>query len=156
MIRMWQLRAALLVCALGAWCAPALAEAQCSFTVSATMAFGFYDPGAAAANDTTSTLTYECASGGYSPYIQLSTGGSGTFAQRVMSGAGDTLGYNLFSDPARSTIWGDSPNPPYQYVPSKATGPTHGATLTVYGRIFTGQWVTPGSYTDLITATINF
>jgi spore coat protein U-like protein len=157
MIRIVHLRAALLVFALGAWCAPTLAEAQCSFTFAGTMAFGSYDPAASAPDDATSTLTYSCTSGGYSPYIQLSTGGSGTYSQRQMSGSGDTLGYNLYSDPARQQIWGDSPPPAaYQYVTSKGSGPTHGASLTVYGRITPGQWVAPGSYADTITATINF
>jgi spore coat protein U-like protein len=154
---MSRLRSLLLALTLGSCCAPGIAAAQCSFSAGPNaLAFGAYDPGAATPADSSCTFTYACSSGSYKPFIQLSTGASGSFAQRFMTGSGGQLGYNLYSDAARTAIWGDSPTGLYQYVLGRPKGGSHGETLTIYGRILAGQWVRPGSYADSITVTLNF
>ena len=136
---------------------PGMARAQtCWVTLGPTIAFGVYDPGAAGTNDTTGTFSYSCSSARARPVlIWLSSGNSGSFNPRRMSKGADTLDYNLFSDSLRQVIWGDGTGGS-QVFSSAPSGNTHGDTLTIYGRIGTGLWVAPGSYTDSITVTLNF
>ena len=141
-----------------AWGVPDLARAQtCSFSLGPTpLAFGSYNAASTAPTDSTGTLSYACTSAKARPVtIQLSAGG-GAFSLRQMAFGADRLSYNLYSDAARTAIWGSDPAPPYAWVTSVPAGPTHGATLTIYGRVFAGQWVTPGVYSDTIAVTLNF
>jgi len=138
--------------------APAAARAQtCTFASGpSTLSFGAYDPGATGPTDSSSTFSYVCTSARARPVlIELSTGGGGAFNPRQLSSGGERLAYGLYSDSTRSTIWGDGTGGS-QSVSSVPVGPAHGATLTIYGRIATGQWVAPGAYTDSITVTLNF
>ncbi len=151
-------RSSLAALVLAAVAAPALARAQtCSFSAGPTaLSFGAYDPGSTAPNDTTGTFSYTCSSARARPVIiWLSAGNGGSFTPRRMTKGADTLDYNLFSDSARTVIWGDGTGGS-QVVSSVPTGNTHGATLTVYGRIGTGLWVAAGAYTDTITVTLNY
>lgn len=141
-----------------AWCVPDVARAQtCSFSAGPTpVAFGSYDPAATIPTDSTGTFSYSCTSAKARPVtIQLSAGG-GSFALRQMAFGADRLSYNLYSDAARTAIWGSDATAPYQWVTSVPAGPSHGATLTIYGRVFAGQWVAPGVYSDTIAVTLNF
>ena len=136
---------------------PGMARAQtCSVTLGPTIAFGIYDPGATATDDTMGTFTYSCSSARARPVtIWLSTGNGGSFNPRRLSKGADTLAYNLYSDSQRTVIWGDGTGGS-SVVSSVPTGSTHGDTLTIYGRIGTGLWVAPGAYTDTITITLNY
>lgn len=125
-------------------------------TVSADdHAFGTYDPGAGTDTDSTSSILVECLLGGAgvetSYTLALSTGLSGTYAERTLGGPSDTLGYNLYADSARTKVWGDG-SEGSTLVSNTAANATH----TVYGRIPAGQFVTAGSYSDSITVTLTF
>lgn len=159
MSAMLRLRLLLPALVLAAFLAPAIARAQtCAFSAGPTaLTFGIYDPSATAPADSTASLSYTCSSARSRPVnVQLSAGGGGSYAPRQLASGADVLTYNLYSDSARSAIWGSDANPPYQWVASVPAGNTHGATLTIYGRIFVNQWVTPGLYSDTITVTLNF
>src|ERR1700760_4905063 len=94
------------------WPHSALALLQ-SCSVAATPApFGFYlpsNPLALASSSGTVTVTCSVTLIGILEgwTILLSTGSSGTFSARQMSGSGNTLSYNLYTSAAHSQVWGD-------------------------------------------------
>ena len=136
-------------------------------TVSSTgVAFGTYDPLAAAATDSTGNLTLVCThvSGAgqrvnYS--VALSSGSSGTFTQRWMRAGAATLTYNLFDTAARARIWGDGSAGTVVVSDGFAVGPGQGnnrreVVYPIYGRIPALQSVATGTYTDTIVVTLTF
>lgn len=138
--------------------APRPSRAQtCTFSAGPTaLAFGAYDPSATAPTDSTGAFTYSCTSSRSRPVIvALSTGNGGSFNPRQMSNGVDQLAYNLYSDTQRTVIWGDGTGGS-QTVSTVPQGSAHGATLTIYGRIGPGLWVTPGAYADTIVVTLNY
>jgi spore coat protein U-like protein len=85
--------------------------------------------------------------------IGLDGGKFGTVSRRNMSGpAASLLDYQLFTDPARTVVWGN--NVGGDTVPGTGTG--FSQILPVYGRIPSGQRVRDGGYKDTITATLTF
>lgn len=126
--------------------------------VSATnMAFGSYT--GVAALQTTSDVLVRCTSG--SPdTLQLSKGG-GAFAQRLLSdGGSNTLQYNLYSNAARTNIWGDGTASTVTVGGTGAgLGVPNQVTHTVYGDLpnSAANLTAPvGNYSDTITVTIAY
>lgn len=147
---------AVAVAALGAFAATAAhADTTASFAVTANvqavcsisaqpLTFGNYDR----ANGTFSStsLTVDCTKDSDALVsLDLGTNGSGF---RQLSNGADTLSYQLYADAARTTVWDT------QGVAYKGVG--NPETLTVYGEISAGQNVSAGTYSDVITATIEF
>jgi spore coat protein U-like protein len=133
-----------------AWLAPAIARAQtCSFTNGPTALSFAYDPAAAAATDSSASFTFDCQGGNPKVMVALSSG-AGTFNPRQMVLGADRLNYNLYIDAARTQIWGDGTAYPMDGIDRKKT------PYVVYGRVFAGQWVTPGTYSDTIVVTLNY
>jgi spore coat protein U-like protein len=84
---------------------------------------------------------------------------SGTIATRQLRIAGypDLLAYNFYRDTARTLVWGntvgtDTISQTIQ-LGNNASGTL---TFTIFGRIGALQSVRPGSYSDSVTATVNF
>jgi spore coat protein U-like protein len=85
--------------------------------------------------------------------ITLSTGGSGSFATRKMTGPGGvTLSYNLYTTSGLATIWGNG---------SSGTGTVTGnvgttaTSFTIWGSIPKNQYTAvAGTYTDSVTASV--
>jgi spore coat protein U domain-containing protein, fimbrial subunit CupE1/2/3/6 len=136
----------------------------CALTVAASMAradgctvgttginFGNYDVFSTLNDDITATIDVNCPNG--TAYSILLSSGSGTFGSRTLTAIGSVLGYNLYLDPTRLTIWGDGTGGTGT-VSGIGTGANVGTP--VYGRIPAGQNVAVGSYTDLITVTVTF
>jgi spore coat protein U-like protein len=104
--------------------------------------------------DVTGTITVTCTNG--TPYnIGLNAGNTpgATIDNREMfggSGGQNTLGYQLFSDAARTINWGNSAGTNW------VSGIGNGAAqpYTLYARIPALQATQSGSYTDTITASI--
>ncbi|HEX9163810.1 MAG TPA: spore coat U domain-containing protein [Thermoanaerobaculia bacterium] len=135
-------------------------------TISTTpVAFGAYDP--VVANNTTGadidaqgTVVVACTKNAANVWIDLNGGGhaAGTaFGTRAMNGPGaagvELLGYDLFKDAGRSTVWSTGQNTGgVQYAPASKAA----FTETVYGRLFKGQDISAGAYADAVTATINY
>lgn len=120
--------------------------ATCSVTATA-MAFGTYVPTAASTN--TSTITVTCTNG--TPATFLLSAGSGTGAtvtNRLMQNGAVMLPYGLFSNATHTTNFGATP--------TTVNGTGSAVVTTVYGQILAAQYVTPGSYTDQITATVTY
>lgn len=131
---------------------PALA-ANCSFTSVTTISFGSYNVFAMSPNDGgVGTLQVDCRGGEANMLVTLSTGQSGSYAARLMNNGADLLTYNLYTNAARTIIWGDGTGG--SSTMRAAVNST--TTWSVFGRIPQGQDVSVGTYTDFIIATVNF
>lgn len=127
-----------------------------------------YDPFAVLPDDSaTGTVTVECTATALLqlctvPYdISLDTGGSGSYGPREMSQGSSTLQYNIYTDPTRLLIWGDGIASGTLTVSGVLSFPalfggTQSADHQAYGRIFAGQVVDSGSYTDTLTVTLSY
>lgn len=133
----------------------AQAQFQCRVTVN-PFAFGTYTPGNPAPHDVTGNIDVRCMGQPGFFTATLSTGSSGTFAQRQMLSGVIQMAYNLFIDPARTLIWGDGTGGTQTVVRSKTRHGRQNFPLPVYGRIPPTQSVSPGLYTDDIVVTIVF
>ena len=134
-----------------AWSLPAMAVCTISTT---PVSYGSYNVFSAAPLDSTGTVTYRCGNE-RNITITLNEGGAATFNPRRMLKGSEALNYNLYRDAARTTLWGDGTSGTQVY--SDANPPNNqNVTVNIFGRIPAGQDVTAGSYTNTITATINF
>ena len=124
-------------------------QATCSIT-SLPLGFGTYT---GKVIDATTTITITCTrTTGYNVGLSAGNGTGATVTNRLMTGGGVTLQYGLFSTADRSVNWGLT-------VPTDTVaGVGNGAAqvLTVYGRVAAGLFVPPGSYNDIITATVTY
>jgi spore coat protein U-like protein len=126
----------------------ATVQTDCTITTGA-MAFGTYT-GAAAS--TTATLTVTCTN--TTPYnVGLNAGATSgaTVTTRQMLNGAATLNYGLYTNSTWTTNWGNTTG---SWV--AGTGNGSAQTLTVYGQIPAAQFVTPGSYSDTVLATVNY
>lgn len=130
--------------------APATARAACTVS-AAPVAFGAYPPFAAAPTDSTGTVTVHCTPAA-NVVIALSTGGSGTYSSRQMSHGAARLNYQLYSNAARTTVWGNGTGGTVT-VSARVAG---NQRFTTFGQIPALQGVTPGAYLDTITVTVTF
>ncbi|MDO8684810.1 MAG: spore coat U domain-containing protein [Armatimonadota bacterium] len=134
-----------------AW--PRTAMAVC--TISTTpVSFGNYNVFSVTPLDTTGTVTYRCGTE-RNIRISLNRGGAATFNPRRMLKGSEALNYNLYRDAARTTIWGDGTGGTQVYFDANPPN-NQNVTVNIFGRIPAGQDVTAGSYTNTITATIDF
>ncbi|WP_082925493.1 spore coat U domain-containing protein [Erythrobacter neustonensis] len=137
---------------------PALACTLCSCTATASAAsFGTYNPVSTAPTDTTATITVNCTglvSLLGSVEISASAGSSGNRAQRTLRQGGNALAYNLYTDPARTIVFGDG-TAGTQNITLPLNGLLiFGQSALVHGRIPARQWARTGSYADTIVVTI--
>ncbi len=124
--------------------------ADCNVT-SSGMSFGSYDVFAINHTDSVGTLTVNCSV--ETPYtLKLDPNSSGNFSERKMSNSTDFLTYNLYSDVARTLVWGDGTNSSVTISGQTGTTEQH----PFYGRIPAKQNVSVGDYSDIITVTIVF
>lgn len=122
--------------------------------VSTGVAFGAYNPKAAAADDSTGTVVVACPRLlQWGAEITLSAGRSGSYAQRRMASGANNLNYNLYLNSARTQIFGNG-NSGTSNIELGLIWST--VTTTVYGRIPAGQNVAAGNYSDTMTLTISF
>lgn len=134
-------------------------DASCTISTAA-VAFGAYDPivtNAASPLVGTGTITVTCTNGA-STTITLGAGGNEDTGstddvplRQMNDGGSNLLAYFLYSDPGRTTVWGNT----------EEAGKTHLGTgtstdLTVFGRVPAGQNVPAGSYSDTVVATVTF
>ena len=131
---------------------------SCSMNTT-SMAFGTYDgvvANASNALEATATVISTCTSGAEA-LITMNAGasaGSGSAdapVRRMTAGPGKYLDYQVYSDAARDTVWGNT-------VPTGValTGTGVPQSLTVYGSIPSAQIVPEGDYSDQIFVTITY
>jgi spore coat protein U-like protein len=147
---------------------PAHASIICTNISISNVVFGSVDP-QSSQTDATATLTYTCTNLGIilpptrSATLCLSIGepGGGSMNPRQMHDtASNTLGFQLYQDPARSIIWGSqffgSATPLMANITLTGglllSGESTTYTNTIYGRVMPAQpTVVPGSYTENYT-----
>lgn len=130
--------------------------AKCTVTSPTPLDFGAYDP--VVTNNVNpddvapSALSVSCTRGAPGVTITLNLGTHFSGSTRYMSdGASHLLQYEIYTTSARSTVWNTSNSVSYASTSLAAHA------LPVYGRIPGGQDAyTAASYTDSITATVNF
>jgi spore coat protein U-like protein len=130
--------------------------AQCNVS-AANLSFGAIDP-LNSQVDRTTTLTVNCTKN--SPYtVGLDAGVTtgATIAQRKMANGADIMNYNLYTNVARTTIWGNSAVAP-SWVSGTGAGLAIVQTLTVYGRVASGQTnLAVGNYQEnTVTVTVTY
>ncbi len=126
-------------------------------TISASdLAFGTYNRSSGTPLDAQSNLSIDCTNGAtYDVGLNQGLHGA-TVTTREMennTSSGVFLNYQIFSDPARTINWGNTPGV------DTVTGTGSGTIqkISVWGRIPAGQLTpTAGGYSDTITATLNF
>ena len=128
--------------------------AQCNVS-AANLSFGAIDP-LNSQVDRTTTLTVNCTKN--SPYtVGLDAGVTTgtTIAQRLMANGANTMQYNLYTNAARSSIWGNTVG---SWVSGSGAGLGIAQTLTVYGRVASGQTnLAVGNYQEnTITVTVTY
>ncbi|HKF49865.1 MAG TPA: spore coat U domain-containing protein [Terracidiphilus sp.] len=127
------------------------ANVAANCTIAANpLAFGSYT---GAVNNATTTVTAQCTNS--TPYnigLNAGTASGATVTSRQMQFGANLLNYKLTSDSAHAVNWGNTVGT------DTVTGTGSGAvqTLTVYGQIPASQFVTPGAYSDTITATLTY
>ena len=122
---------------------------------AAPLAFTDYD--ASGPVDGSANLSVRCSTG--TPYtIKLGNGANGTIAQRLLKSGSNQLEYNLFTDAARGTIWGNT-------VGATVGGSGRGMSInmanthTVFGTIANSdanQDAPTGLYTDSVAVTVEY
>jgi spore coat protein U-like protein len=134
-----------------------VAVAANSCTVQASsLAFGAYTPGMGS-QYSTSTVGVACTAGALFA-IGSSSGSSGSFTQRLLTGGANPVQYNLYTTSAYSTIWGDGSGSTGVFSGS-GLGPTTRQLFTIYGALpdnAHNQASTPGAYLDTITVVVSF
>ena len=117
------------------------------------VAFGAYDVFSASPVDAAGSVTYQCTLGAII-VVQLGTGSAGAFNPRTMLRSGEPLNYNLYLDASRTQVWGNGTSGTSTH--SNSVFVLFPVVVPVYARIFAGQNVTVGSYSDSVVATIVF
>lgn len=152
-------------CALVAWslavclAQPSWAAPICTVSASGA-AFGTYTPSVTTPTDTTATVSVSCQGAAlvlaYS--LALGTGSSGNETARALYSGSNALAYQLYTDPARTQIWGDgsSNTRTTQNTLAIVVLSATVATTAIYGRIPPLQNVVPGTYQDMPIVTITW
>ena len=138
---------------------------NCSLSLGSAIAFGAYDPTASAALNATGTIVLRCTKGTTCLSIGMNNGQHVSGSQRRLLGgtSADVLQYNVFQPPNNTpgtactfpgvTAWTNTGSG----LLSPSTPTSNAAqTYSVCGTIPGLQDVAVDSYTDTITATVNF
>lgn len=131
---------------------PALADPTCTVE-GRDVEFSVYNPFAPAPNDSTGSVVIRCdcflfGCGDFAYSVSLTAGQSGNPERRRMSRVGgfQTLDYQLYSDPARTRVWGSGFDAVTRIWERDDFGETR--ILPVYGRMPARQSAAPGIYGD--------
>ncbi|SEP84136.1 Spore coat protein U (SCPU) domain-containing protein [Faunimonas pinastri] len=146
----------------GACCGVAGAQTvSCSFTVPGGIVFPEMSAFSQSAVDTTGKLHVSCSQKGpvylgplsvaICPYLGAGSGGA-TASDRGMANGTSRLSYELFTDQARTQIWGSGGNAsvgvPPLLILSVPTSGSATADATIYGRVAGNQNLPVGNYTS--------
>ena len=134
------------------------AQAACSAS-SQSVPFGSYNPFTLTATDASGNVNVSCTGIGilFSYNIKLSTGASGSFANRTLKLGGASLNYNLYTSVLRVSVWGDGSGGSFTITDGYLISVgTVSRDYPVYGRLFAQQNVAAGAYTDTILVTVDY
>jgi spore coat protein U-like protein len=137
---------------------PVTSHAMCDLSVS-SLNFGSYDALDHSPSDSVGTITYFCSQSVPMLTITINQSRNGnTFVRQLDKSDGgreDSLNYNVYLDPGRSSVWGDNTRGSQVLsIPNPIVG--RQVDIPVYGRITGGQNSAGGNYTDTLTVTISY
>lgn len=142
---------------------PTTAHAIANCTVTASnVVFGSYNFTNSSPTEVTGNVQVSCSLIGLisllvSYEILLDTGNSGSYIPREMNNGTDQLQYNLYTNAARTSIWGDGNSGTAKITDGYLLGLfTVVRDYPVYGTIPSGQNISAGVYTDTIIVTVNY
>ena len=143
-----------LIIGLALWSQNLLAQ-TCTVSTS-PMAFGSIEATSGPAVDSAGSVNVNCdAPAAYAIRMDAGIHSGGQFVARGMSRIEgfETMQYNLYRDAARTLIWGDGSG-----GSSMVTGNNPGTSQSIplYGRIYSGQNLPPGEYSDIVTVTVDW
>jgi spore coat protein U-like protein len=125
---------------------------SCVINSASTLNFG--SQGVLVANvDNTSTLQVQCTN--TTPYnigLDVGTATGATVAARKMTSGSNTINYALYTDSARSLLWGNTVGTDTV----AAVGSGIAQSYTVYGRVPAQPTPAAGTYADTITVTVTY
>jgi len=120
--------------------------------------FGVYMPMTTTHVEITGRIDVRCQAQPGSFTVVIGPGISGDQLARTLSAGGpDVLNYNLYTDAARTQIWGDGTVPTFLVSGVRPTsGRPTSYNYPVYGRIFANQGPNAGIYNDNLLVTVLF
>lgn len=124
----------------------------CNVATTAPTTLDFGTAGPLVANvDQQATITVTCTTGAIYN-VGLDGGGGGNINTRRMINGTNTVGYQLYQNAGRTTVWGNTPGT--DTVPGTGNGTSQ--TLTVYGRVPPQTTPPAATYNDNVTVTVNY
>jgi spore coat protein U-like protein len=130
------------------------ATTSCSAFSSSGIIFSAYDTVGKAAVDGTGTITFTCMGTGTDTLNVIINGGSaGVCSPRQMKNGSLSLAYNIYRESARTSIWCDG-SQRFDVPMDYSTGATQTKTVTVNGRVTSGQNPTYATYTDTLNISL--
>ncbi len=134
---------------------PAFGLAQTCVVDAVTMNFGSYDPRTPVATLTTGTISFHCSASVPVKIKLLNDNGGGPRGTHL-NFRNSALHFELFLDPARTTLWGDGLNGT-EYYSAQAPSANTTTTVPVFGEIPSGQNPSlAGAYNDTLTIEIDY
>jgi spore coat protein U-like protein len=131
--------------------------ASCTLMTTVPVNFGTYNPLAEISDDTTGSLNISCVGVAGSYQLSFSPGRSNDFLSRKMYSNAYALNYNLYTNPARTLIWGDGTRGTSTVTGSANCSLTNACQHVVYGRIPASQGqAAVGNYSDTIIVTLAY
>jgi spore coat protein U-like protein len=130
---------------------------NCSFQSTPSLNFLSYDPNGVNSTlplDQTALLQISCTRGATTT-IGIDNGthtGQAPIGTRALADGNKYLGYDLYQDSVRTTLWTNAGAGLYNYTSTSSLP----ATISIYGRVFPSQNVPSGIYTDTLVVTINY
>ena len=123
----------------------------CEITLAPTL-LDFGTHGVLSANiDSSSVLTVTCTTGALYD-IGLNGGASGDINARTMTNGTDFVGYQLYQEAARTTVWGNTVGT--DTATKVGTGTVQ--QFAVYGRVPPQPTPSAGTYLDTVTVTVTY
>lgn len=120
------------------------------------VAFGSVDVTLNANSDSTGGISVTCTSGtAWTATADDGAAPAGTLAVRQMASGINLLNYALYTDSARTSVWGDGVGGTTGTITGTGTGTAD--EHIVYARVPSGQTTAPaGSYTDTVVVTVTY
>ena len=120
------------------------------------MAFGNVDVTAGTHFDAAAELTVRCTSGAaWTATAGLGLGTGASVGTRRMQNGGNLLGYTLYTDSGRTSVWGVEEGESSGVIEGVGTGADD--VTDIYGRVFGGQSSLPsGTYQDTVQVTVSY
>ena len=141
-------------------CGAASADTTCSLSTGSVV-FGSYDVFSPGSLDTSATLVTTCSRSGGPQNVTVEIGigpgvnGGNTANRKMKTMGGDLLGYNLFKDAGKTSVWGQvSGLDTFRQTLSVPNKSSAQLTATIFGRIPAGQDVSTGVYSDSVVITV--